>query len=60
MIERYLYLCDQKKCKNCTYPICRHTEDIKHAKNKKGHVFRTDMNLVLNTTTHWEVEGEEK
>ena len=28
-----LYLCDRKKCPNCSYPQCKHTFDIKHAKN---------------------------
>lgn len=59
MIEKYLFLCDQKKCEKCTYPECRHTADIKHAKNKKGNVFKSDINLDTNTITFWEVgEGE--
>ena len=28
-----LYLCDQKQCENCSYPLCRHTTDVTHAKN---------------------------
>jgi hypothetical protein len=28
-----VYLCDRKKCKDCSYPICTHTSDIEHAKN---------------------------
>jgi hypothetical protein len=28
---KVLYLCDQKACKNCSYPECRHTHDIEHA-----------------------------
>ena len=27
------YACDQKVCDYCTYPLCRHTTDIQHAKN---------------------------
>lgn len=27
------FLCDQKKCKNCKFDICNHTDDVKHAKN---------------------------
>lgn len=27
------YLCDRKKCRNCSYPECKYTEDITHAKN---------------------------
>lgn len=29
-----LYLCDEKRCENCTSPdLCRYTTDITHAKN---------------------------
>lgn len=27
------FLCDRKKCKDCSYQECKHTTDIKHAKN---------------------------
>ena len=27
------YICDLKKCKNCSYPTCTHTTDIRHAVN---------------------------
>jgi predicted house-cleaning noncanonical NTP pyrophosphatase (MazG superfamily) len=30
-----LYICDRKKCKDCCYPICKHTTDISHAVNFK-------------------------
>lgn len=30
-----LYLCDREKCEDCSYPVCKHTTDIKHAKNFK-------------------------
>ena len=30
---KILYLCDRRKCKSCTYPICKHTSDPLHAKN---------------------------
>ena len=30
-----LYLCDQKKCIRCSYPLCQHTADIRHAANFK-------------------------
>lgn len=33
--KKILYLCDREKCADCSYPICRHTEDINHAKNFK-------------------------
>lgn len=28
-----LYLCDRRACNNCSYPKCKHTSDIRHAKN---------------------------
>ena len=28
-----LYLCNRKKCNSCSYPNCRHTQDINYAKN---------------------------
>lgn len=32
-----LYLCDQRLCDNCNYPLCKHTTDISHAVNfEKG------------------------
>ena len=33
MTIKILYLCDRRKCKSCTYPICKHTSDPLHAKN---------------------------
>ena len=60
MIEKYLFLCDQKKCEKCSFPECRHTADVKHAKNKKGNVFKYIIDLTTSTLTFWEVEeGEE-
>jgi len=32
-----LYICDRKKCKNCTHH-CNHTADITHAVNFKLHM----------------------
>jgi hypothetical protein len=26
-----IYLCDRKKCEKCSFPLCKHTTDIKHA-----------------------------
>lgn len=34
------YLCDTKKCKNCSYPFCRHTSDVNHAINKDAANFK--------------------
>ena len=28
-----LYICNQQKCENCTWPVCQHTTDIKYAAN---------------------------
>lgn len=28
-----LYLCDRRACNSCGYPRCKHTRDIRHAKN---------------------------
>ena len=33
------YLCDLKKCKDCSYPRCRHTSDVNHAINKDAENF---------------------
>lgn len=27
-----LYVCNQKKCDNCSAPLCRYTTDVKYAK----------------------------
>ena len=27
------YICDHKACDNCSYPECKHTNDINHAAN---------------------------
>lgn len=32
-IIKVAYICDRKACKNCSYPSCKYTTDIKHAKN---------------------------
>lgn len=28
---KILYLCDQKKCKNCSFPECEYTSDFEHS-----------------------------
>lgn len=33
------YLCDRKKCEDCSYPDCKHTTDITHAKNPHANNF---------------------
>ena len=31
--NKVAYVCDRKQCENCSYPDCKHTTNIKHAKN---------------------------
>ena len=43
--ERYiLFLCDRKACEKCSYPTCRHTPELEHARNfaPAGFTKRTD------------------
>lgn len=28
-----LYICDRTACEACTYPVCKHTKDVRHAVN---------------------------
>ena len=35
MATKVSYLCDREKCENCSYPECKHTFDVFHAKNLK-------------------------
>lgn len=39
-----LFLCDRKACEKCSYPTCRHTPEIEHARNfaPAGFTKRTD------------------
>lgn len=39
-----LFLCDRKACKKCSYPQCRHTPELEHARNfaPAGFTKRTD------------------
>lgn len=32
---KVVYLCDQCACDYCSFPLCKHTSDIEHAKNFK-------------------------
>lgn len=32
------YLCDRQRCDKCSWPMCRHTKDIKYARNFKQEV----------------------
>lgn len=31
--QKLLFLCDRKACAKCSYPQCKHTPDLKHARN---------------------------
>lgn len=44
------FLCDCKACKNCSYPNCRHTTDIRHAKNFE----------VGGNGDYWEVDDDDR
>ena len=39
-----LFLCDRKACEKCSYPQCRHTPELEHARNfaQAGFTKRTD------------------
>lgn len=39
-----LFLCDRKACEKCSYPQCRHTPELEHARNfaPAGFTKRTD------------------
>ena len=39
-----LFLCDRKACEKCSYPQCRHTPELEHARNfaPAGFAKRTD------------------
>ena len=49
MPNKIAYLCDRKQCKGCSYPNCKHTLDIKHAKN-----------FLLGFSTYYEKEEKKK
>lgn len=31
--QKLLFLCDRKACAKCSYPQCKHTQDLEHARN---------------------------
>ena len=45
--DKALYLCDRRACNSCSYPRCKHTSDIRHAKNFKVIVQNTTGGSVL-------------
>lgn len=42
--RKILFLCDRKDCEKCSYPQCRHTQELEHARNfaPAGFTKRTD------------------
>lgn len=36
-MAKVLYLCNRRQCEGCSYPECKHTTDIFHAKNFVEH-----------------------
>lgn len=36
MIRKYAYLCNLKKCTNCTFPTCSHTTDLRYRLPTEG------------------------
>ena len=42
MIQKYAYLCNLKRCTNCTFPTCSHTTDSLYRLPTEG----TEMRLL--------------
>ena len=42
MIQTYAYLCNLKRCTNCTFPTCSHTTDSQYRIPTEG----TEMRLL--------------
>ena len=55
--QEFLYLCDCKKCKNCIYPICKHTNDLNHAKNKEERAYK-ESPRINNVVQFWEFDPQ--
>ena len=43
MLEKYAYLCNLRKCKDCTFPECSHTTDKRY---RCECLYDTEMRLV--------------
>ena len=46
MLEKYAYLCNLRKCKDCTFPECSHTTDKRY---RCEYLYDTEMRLVCVT-----------
>ena len=49
MATKVAYLCDREMCENCSYPECKHTFDVFHAKNLKDPDEFPLLNFVILT-----------
>lgn len=60
-MSKVFFECDRRKCLNCSYPLCRHTEDIEHAEHFKnecsGYYEKIDDFRYSVKHGHWETIG---
>ena len=56
-----LFLCDRKACEKCSYPTCRHTPELEHARNfaPAGFTKRTDGVWVEQEGVTMEVKADQ-
>lgn len=56
-----LFLCDRKACEKCSYPQCRHTPEMEHARNfaPAGFTKRTDGMWVEQEGATMEVKTDQ-
>lgn len=56
-----LFLCDRKACEKCSYPTCRHTPELEHARNfaPAGFTKRTDGVWVEQEGVTMEVKSDQ-
>lgn len=51
MFERYelkiFFICNRKRCKNCSYPECKHTTDPEFAKHKERVLTPENFNISI-------------
>ena len=52
---KIFYICDRKKCKKCSYPVCKHTDDIEHAVNFEKSVWARNP-FSEKEVSYWEAE----
>lgn len=57
MKGKTFYLCDRRRCQNCQYPTCKHTESIFNAKNfhaESGNFYEDDDKDIY-LKAYWDV-----